>query len=250
MQCNGDIFEVESNIVEQLLYMSDYLVSMQEDGGSILDDYEATAAFCGIISMCGSEFGKYESSIDKTYKESAVKAWEWLEKNDCDTEVKSAARLYAAAQLYNLLKTEQYRIISEKYLNDKGDGYNQTEYDFLGAIAYMNSKSEVDMTLCTYIMMDMMQEADRVCDNVSADKVYSVGTLDIDEVMTDTAWISFFNYLVPSSEYISVLSSALEYIGGYNPEGINYIEECSDDKIYEYRGIVLFAISNILTADE
>jgi hypothetical protein len=248
MQCNGDVFENKSNIVEQLLRMSDYLISCQEKDGSILEDYEVTAAFCGIIGMCGNEFGKYESTIDETYKESALKAWEWIEDNNCDTDSRKAARFYAAAQLYNLLKTTGYKTIAENYLSDKGSEYSLNPYDFFGAIAYMNSKTEVDMDLCTYIMMDMISAADFICDNVSSDKVYRVGATDIDEVMTDTVQICFFNYLVPSSEYIGVLSSAIDYIGGYNPSGTNYLEISTDGKNYEYKGIMIFAISSILTS--
>jgi hypothetical protein len=248
MQCNGDVFEDESNIVEQLLFMSDDLISMQGSDGSIFEDYESTAAFCGIIAMCGNEFGKYEATIDKTYKESALNAWEWMEKNNCDTDSKNSARFYATAQLYNLLKTTDYKTMAEGYLRDKGDGYSQNLFDFFGAISYMNSKSEVDMSLCTDVMMDMITDADTICDNVSADKVYKVGASDIDEVMTDTLQICFFNYLVPSSEYIGVLSSAIDYIGGYNPDGINYMDVSMDGKYYEYKGIIVYAISNILSA--
>jgi hypothetical protein len=66
--------------------------------------------------------------------------------------------------------------------------------------------------------------------------------------MTDTLQICFFNYLVPSSEYIGVLSSAIDYIGGYNPDGINYMDVSMDGKYYEYKGIIVYAISNILSA--
>jgi hypothetical protein len=227
--------------------MSDELISLQESDGSILEDYETTAAFCGIIAMCGNEFGKYESTVDETYRESALKAWNWLEKNSCDTEERKEERFYAASQLYNLIKTTDYKEISEEYLNDRGSDYSKDSFVFFGAIAYMNSKADVDMSLCTYIMMDMIEEADRICDNISSDKVFAVGVSDIDEVMTDTAQICFFNYLVPSSEYISALSAAIEYVGGYNTYGINYMEEYPENKDFEYKAVMLFAISHILS---
>jgi hypothetical protein len=46
-----------------------------------------------------------------------------------------------------------------------------------------------------------------------------------------------------------MLDNTLDYIGGYNPEGINYIEDNTSDKNFEYKGIVLFALSNLVTED-
>jgi hypothetical protein len=250
MQCNGDVFGVESNIVQELLNMSDALLSMQSEDGSILDDYEATAAFCGIISMCGNEFGKYEETMEGTCKESANAAWKWLEGKPCDTEVKEEARFYAAAHLYGLYKTTTYKTISEDFLNSRESGYGEDSFGFYGSIAYMNSKAEVDRSLCTYIMTDMIEQADGICDNVTADKVYKVGTTEFDTAMDNTARISFINYLVPSSEYIDILTCAVEYIGGYNPSGENHLENMPEGRKYEYRGIMIYAVSNILTGIE
>jgi hypothetical protein len=250
MQCNGEAFDIDNNIVEELLHMSNDLVSLQEKDGSLLEDYEATAAFCGIISMCANEFGRYEDSIDKTYKEAADKAWAWLEDNtEIATEYK-AAEFYAASQLFGLSGDDKYKNISEAYLTElKKNDYVYDSFSFYGIIAYMSSKDTVDKELCTSIMMKMLDVVDDIANSASADKVYRVGTTDIDEVMTNTVQICLFNYLVPSREYTDLLSNTIEYIGGYNPSGTNYMENGTKDKYFEYKGIMLFAISNILTED-
>jgi restriction endonuclease S subunit len=97
-------------------------------------------------------------------------------------------------------------------------------------------------------MMKMLSKADSIANDALDDKVYKVGADDIDDVMTNTVQICFFDYLVPSREYTDLLSNTIEYIGGYNPSGINYMEN-TNDKNFEYKGIMLFAISNILTED-
>jgi hypothetical protein len=255
MQCNGEVFDVDNHVVEELLNMSDEMISMQGRNGSILDDYESTAAFCGIISMCSNEFGKYEADMDKTYKDAAMNAWEWLSANKCETDGEKAARFYAASQLFGLLDGEEYKGISEQYLKDmKAAKYSFDNFSFYGIIAYMSSKEDVDKELCTSIMMEMLSEADTIANNALDDKIYGVGAADIDDVMTNTVQICLFNYLVPSREYTDLLSNTIEYIGGYNPGGINYatssvIMEDTNDKNFEYKGIMLFAISNILTED-
>jgi hypothetical protein len=249
MQCNGDVFGADNHIVEQLLHMANDLISLQGDEGSIGGDYISTAAFCGIISMCCNEFGKYEATIEQTYKDVVNQAWSWLEMQDCDTDAKKAARFYATAQLYNLYKTTEYKEISEEYLNDKGSGYSMDAFTFYGVISYMNSKADVDMTMCTYIMSDMISNVDVICNNASADKVYNVGADDLDEIMINTVQICFFEFIIPSREYKDLLANTIDYIGGYNPNGINYMTENTNDKYFEYKGIMLFAISNILTED-
>jgi hypothetical protein len=249
MQCNGDVFEGENHIVEQLLYMSEDLIARQGEDGSIGGDYLSTAAFCGIIGMCCNEFGKYEETIEQIFKESIESSWSWLELQECDTDAKKAARFYTTAQLYNLYKTSEYKNMAEEYLNDKESGYSLDAFTFYGVISYMNSKADVDMSLCTYIMSDMISEADVISDNALADKVYKVGTDDIDDVITNAGLISFFDYIVPSREYKDLLANTIDYIGGYNPGGINYMTENTNEKYFEYKGIMLFAISNILTED-
>jgi hypothetical protein len=67
--------------------------------------------------------------------------------------------------------------------------------------------------------------------------------------MTNTAQICLFNYLVPSREYTDLLSNTIEYIGGYNQSGTNYMENGAKEKYFEYKGIMLFALSNIVTED-
>jgi hypothetical protein len=255
MQCNGEAFDIDNNIVEELLHMSDDLVSLQEKDGSLLEDYESTAAFCGIISMCANEFGKYEDSMDKTYKEAADKAWKWLEKQQLENDSEdikqyNAAQFYAASQLFDLLGGKDYQDISEAYLTElKKADYVYDNFSFYGIISYMSSTDTVDKELCTSIMMKMLNEVDDIANKASADKVYRVGTTDINEVMTNTAQICLFNYLVPSREYTDLLSNTIEYIGGYNQSGTNYMENGAKEKYFEYKGIMLFALSNIVTED-
>jgi hypothetical protein len=254
MQCNGEAFEIGSGIVNELLSMADILIAKQGKNGSISDDYEQTAAFCGIMAMCCAEFGKYDEKMESTYKEAALNAWEWLKTQKCTTNEAKSQRFYAAAQLFGLLDSKDYKTIAEQYLkNNKTDertnNYYFERYSFYGTVAYMNSKGDIDKELCTDVMMYMLMQADEIADSASSDKTYKVGVTDIDLVFDNALQICFFNYLVPSREYTDMLDNTLDYIGGYNPEGINYIEDNTSDKNFEYKGIVLFALSNLVTED-
>jgi hypothetical protein len=192
--------------------------------------------------------------MESTYKEAALNAWEWLKTQKCTTNEAKSQRFYAAAQLFGLLDSKDYKTIAEQYLkNNKTDertnNYYFERYSFYGTVAYMNSKGDIDKELCTDVMMYMLMQADEIADSASSDKTYKVGVTDIDLVFDNALQICFFNYLVPSREYTDMLDNTLDYIGGYNPEGINYIEDNTSDKNFEYKGIVLFALSNLVTED-
>ena len=89
MQCNGSLFEEAYNyfseeerdkqLVTQLLYFASWMMEQQSADGSLYGDYEATAAFCGVMVMSRDVFGKYEASVSEEHKAAYDKAWRWLE---------------------------------------------------------------------------------------------------------------------------------------------------------------------------
>lgn len=76
LQCNGALFEAayqhldqdgqDKQLVTQLLYMGKWLSSRQKSDGSMYDNYEATAAFCGIMAMSRDMFGRYEENVARS----------------------------------------------------------------------------------------------------------------------------------------------------------------------------------------
>ncbi len=265
MQCNGELFETtyglmeetDRKIVEQLLYVADMLISKQQNDGSLYGDYEATAAFCGIISMCRTNFGKYAEDVDRTYEKAVDKAWSWIEANKANSSEKKAAKFYAAAQMFNSGNDEIYREISEQYINEKESNYSEDSFTFYGTLAYMGAKSEVDRDLCTYIMMDMVERTETICDDVAKDKLFNVGTDLIGDNMSNMLHLCFINYLVPSREYTDMIENIIQYIGGFNGTGTCYIGEDgiwkiipdNENKSFEWTGIMLFAISDLMTEE-
>jgi hypothetical protein len=233
------------------------LISKQQNDGSLYGDYEATAAFCGIISMCRTNFGKYAEDVDRTYEKAVDKAWSWIEANKANSSEKKAAKFYAAAQMFNSGNDEIYREISEQYINEKESNYSEDSFTFYGTLAYMGAKSEVDRDLCTYIMMDMVERTETICDDVAKDKLFNVGTDLIGDNMSNMLHLCFINYLVPSREYTDMIENIIQYIGGFNGTGTCYIGEDGiwkiipdiENKSFEWTGIMLFAISDLMTEE-
>ncbi len=125
LQCNGSLFEAayqhldkseqDKQLVTQLLYMGKWLSSRQKSDGSLYDNYEATAAYCGIMAMSWDMFGRYEANVAREYQQAADAAWEWIEQHSCETDSERNAKFYAAAQLFKADGGEKYKIIAEEF---------------------------------------------------------------------------------------------------------------------------------------
>ena len=77
--------------------MAEWLLTFQDEKtGSMFDDYEATAAFCGVLAQSADSFGKYDAVVSKQFMEASKKAWKWLEKQSKQAKECPSAQFYAA----------------------------------------------------------------------------------------------------------------------------------------------------------
>lgn len=257
MQCNGALFEAayqhldqgeqDKQLVTQLLYMGKWLSSRQKGDGSMYGDYEATAAFCGIMAMSRDMFGRYEANVGREYQQAADAAWGWLEQQPCETDREKAARFYAAAQLYKADGNAGYRAAAEKFLREKAEDYASERFVFYGVLAYISAESGTDRDLCTYIMRDVVDRVEALCEEIRQDEVFGTGTRTIEENMSNMLHLSFVNYLTPSKEYTVIIENTIQYMGGLNVDGTCYIGTGSAQvQSVEWKGILLLAMSDMI----
>ena len=264
LQCNGSLFEAayaqlpengqDRQLVAQLLYMAKWLMSQQQDDGSLYGDCEATAAFCGIMAMSRDHFGKYEASVGKEYMQAARKAWKWLEQQKYDTDVTKSARFYAAAQLFRTSNDAAYKKIAEDYLREKKENYSEEQFVFYGVLAYISAEKGTDRDLCTAVMKDMVERTEDICEEVRNDDLFGTGTRTAESNMANMLHLSFVNYLTPSKEYTVIIENTIKYMGGLNESGICYMGAAGkwnsaaavDGRTFEWKGIMLLGISDML----
>lgn len=264
MQCNGSIFEEayrhfdeeeqDKQLVTQLLYFASWLMAQQGADGSLYNDYEATAAFCGILVMSRDMFGRYEASVSKEYKEASDKAWRWLEKQECDTEAKKNARFYAAAQLFKAEYSEDYKKIAEDFLREREKDYSEERFVFYGVLAYISAGNNTDRDLCTHIMKDMVDKNEQACEEAKNDVFFGTGKRTLYDSLYNMLLLCFVNYITPSKEYTEIIENTIQYIGGLNESGVCYMEGSgswkalseTQDRSLEWNGILLFGMSDLL----
>lgn len=264
MQCNGALFEEaykhfgedekDKQLVTQLLYFASWLMAHQEADGSLYGDYEATAAFCGIMVMSRDMFGRYEESVSKEYKEASDRAWEWLEKQECDTDVRKSARFYAASQLFKAEYSQEYKKIAEDFLREKNADYSTQRFVFYGVISYISAGDNTDRDLCTHIMKDLVDQNELAGNEAEKDNFFGTGRRTAYNNLYNMLLISFVNYITPSKEYTEIIENTIQYMGGLNENGVCYIDESGVWKEYseisernlEWNGILLFGMSDLL----
>lgn len=258
MQCNGPLFEAayqhldqseqDKQLVTQLLYMGKWLSSRQSSDGSLYGNYEATAAFCGIMAMSWDMFGRYEASVGREYQNAANAAWEWLEKQPCETDREKNARFYAAAQLFHADRGGKYKNIAEEFLWAKETDYSSERFVFYGVLAYISAEGGTDRDLGTYIMRDMVDRVETICEEVKQDCVLGTGTRTAEENMSNMLHLSFVNYLTPSKEYTVIIENTIQYMGGLNEDGICYMgADGAQAQSLEWKGILLLSMSDMIS---
>lgn len=264
MQCNGALFEEAYNhfgedekdkqLVTQLLYFASWLMAHQSADGSLYNDYEATAAFCGIMVMSRDMFGRYEASVSKEYKDASDKAWKWLEQQECDTDVRKNARFYAASQLFKAEYKAEYKNTVESFLLEKDKDYSTQRFVFYGVIAYISAGDNIDRDLCTHIMKDLVDQNELAGNEAKRDAFFGTGKRTVYNSLYNMLLISFVNYITPSKEYTEIIENTIQYMGGLNEKGVCYIDgsgvwkELSEtsERNLEWNGILLFGMSDLL----
>lgn len=252
LQYHGSLFETDNDLVTQMLRMAEWMLTCQSEDGSLYADYEATAAFCGIMTMCADNFGKYDSSIAQNYKTAASKAWKWMEKQPQEQVVKDAL-FYAAAQMFRLEGTMAYQNLVTQHLTKEQGRLTENLYNFLGTTLYIASVENTSRDLCTKVMQEFVEETEKICETEKKNPSL-VYTDVLQENLHKVLLICFVDYITPSNEYAVIMENTLHYIAGRNDSGVEYLDtqgkwNVADSTVsenYEWNSMLIFFLSDLL----
>ena len=256
LQCHGVLFEKDNNLVMQLLELAEWLMSFQDEAtGSMFEDYEATAAFCGVLTQSAAAFGKYDANVAKDFTAAAKKAWIWMEKNPEKAKEYPSAQFYAASQLYKTEGSWGYKTTIEDYLATRATRITEDRFAFYGSVIYLNTIKGTNRDLCTKIMQELVDETEEIS-RKAKENPYLVYSNDIAENLQKVLLICFVDYITPSNEYAVIIENTLHYLFGRNETGGRYLSEAGAwvsmdrtvDKTLEWNGILLFCLSDLLNS--
>lgn len=254
LQCHGGLFEKDNNLVTKLLELAEWLMSFQDEtNGSMFDDYEATAAFCGVLTQTSEAFGKYDADVAKDFTAATKSAWRWMEKNAHMANEYPSAQFYACALFYKRDGSFQYKKSIENYLQTRKKRITEDKFAFYGSVIYLNTIKGTDRDLCTKIMQELVDETEEISRTTKTNP-YLIYSNEIEKNLQKVLLICFVDYITPSNEYAEILENTLHYLLGRNETGERYLNEAggwiaSDitaGKTMEWDGILLFCLSDLL----
>ena len=254
LQCHGGLFEKDNNLVTKLLELAEWLMSFQDEAnGSMFGDYEATAAFCGVLTQSAAAFGKYDTDVAKNFTSAAKRAWRWMEKNPDMAREYPSAQFYASAQLYKTEGSLEYKKSIEQYLQTRKKRITEDRFAFYGSVIYLNTIKGTNRDLCTKIMQELVDETEEIS-RKTKENPYLIYSNDIEKNLQKVLLICFVDYITPSNEYAVIIENTLHYLLGRNETGGRYLNEAggwiaSDvtaGKTMEWDGILLFCLSDLL----
>lgn len=252
LQYHGALFETDNDLVTQMLRMAEWMLNCQSEDGSLYADYEATASFCGIMTMCTNNFGKYDKTIAKSYKTAATKAWQWMEKQPQE-QVEKDALFYAAAQLFSAEGTPAYQELVTQHLMKERGRLTENMHNFFGATLYIASVDYTSRDLCTKIMQEFVDETEKICE-IEKQNPSRVYTNVLYENLRKVLLICFVDYITPSNEYAVILENTLHYVFGRNNTGAGFLDaqgkwnviDSTVSENYEWNSILIFFFSDLL----
>lgn len=254
LQCHGGLFEKDNNLVTKLLELAEWLMSFQDKkNGSMFGDYEATAAFCGVLTQSAATFGKYDADVAKDFTAAAKNAWRWMEKNVDMAREYPSAQFYASAQLYKTNGSLEYKKTIEQYLETRKKRITEDRFAFYGSVIYLNTIKGTNRDLCTKIMQELVDETEEIS-RKTKENPYLIYSNDIEKNLQKVLLICFVDYITPSNEYAVIIENTLHYLLGRNETGGRYLNEAggwiasdiTSGKTMEWDGILLFCLSDLL----
>lgn len=248
---HGATFEKDNDLITQLLRAAKWMTSIQDPAsGSIYDDYEATAAFCGIMAICANRFGKYENELAAEYIAAYKKAWKCLAAWDKSTgqDLYPEAYFYVNAQLYRYNYNKAYQNVIHTYLERNKKSVVGSRFSFYGAVAYLETEQGTNRDLCSKLMQQLVDEAEKIS-QTSKEDVFQVYSDDVAVNLEKAVLIGLVDYITPSKEYEVMLENMIHYILGSNALGMCYIAKDGQWQTVaqmEWTGILLYCLSDLL----
>lgn len=251
LQCHGTIFEKDSDLVTWILKAASIVMEGQDEKGSIYKDYEATAAFCGVMNLCAKNFGKYDSTLATSYRTAGEKAWDWMQTQEAENQ--EDALFYAATAKFYVSANEEAKQEVESYLRRNHGKLTETYLSLFGSFLYLGAEKGTDRDLCHAVMQELVDETESICEK-QKENPYLVYASELSEDMKQLLIISFIDYVSPSNEYAVVMENSLHYLAGRNPEGIKILNLSGEWAQHRYteewvpiwNGILINCLSSLI----
>ena len=183
---------------------------------------------CGYRAAVLARYAYLTRNMDSAFAGECLKAAESAWKSaGKDLSVPDDVYALAAAELYRLTGSGQYRKVAEDYLRlcaqQKG---KMSDLEFFAGVVYMKTKSSVDVTLCDSLIDKLMEEAESIAAKSKQDPFLvclGKNSADSRTLLQEMLRICVVNHVITNHEYNTVIENHFHYLMGRNPQSICYV---------------------------
>ena len=260
------------DILDEIRYETEWFLKMQDkqtgavyagvtvyDKGSYVEPASASAEFAFAMAM--AKFGYLYQNYDKNYAMTCLKAADrafkhailYEDTGDSETEIWQFA---AAAEIYRAAGQISYQKYLVEYLSGADFSLSGDMVQLSGCVTYLSTKQTVSMLLCEKIMEMLMDQAEEISE-VARGSLYMVSQKaegDSSALLTQAAYLTIVNHVIPNYEYKTMIEDQLHYLLGRNENGFDYIRDdtgkgpCVINQFQE-DGMLIFLLSGIVSGN-
>lgn len=211
------------------LRFANELVKLEREKLSTLDKY-MKAAVLAKASYVLEGWGN-KSNAEQIAKTS----FEEAEENLSEEDQLSAARVFAAAELYRLTGMVTYKSVVDATVMDViPEGFSYEEPGFYGLFTYLNSENQGTYKVSGNMMEYIFEKAnDAVKDNFEQqiisiridDSLFEKEEAQVRETVDNARLVAMADYISECVEYETYMEKVLCYIGGANLTGKDYTQQ-------------------------
>ncbi len=214
------------DILDQLKLVADNLIIKYEKG----DAYPEEDAYkvIGFLAKYAFAYEVYEPTAVTQYTRLAQSMWT----DTYEEFIPVMSAYFAACELYRTTGVGKYQTILNEYSEYTVHTYDgESIYKLYGDITYLSTNRTVNKNYCQVIMEERIERAIEIAGEKEED--YSFKLADtVDEMLYHTFELLVVDYIVISYEYRTMIANQINYFGGVNTKGTNYIEQLQSDPFY------------------
>ncbi len=188
--------------------------------------------YAAVMSLFSYEYERFDRSYASECMKTAVNAYnnaekEYSEASDKEKKALDDKRFWAAAQLYKLTGSREYRNTAESYADDPPTGFNENSNGYLGTVAYLTCYNKTDLKVSELMLTALMDDINDVLrESFKNDYYVAVDTESDDKAIgtiTENARLMVLgNYISKNIRYVEAGENHIAYLYGRNSLGKDY----------------------------
>ena len=218
-----------ADILDECRYETKWLLHQTQ--ASPDGDGETCAYQAAVLAKYAYLTRELDGDFSAKCQKAAQAAWKGMAQ---DGETPEDMLALAAAELYRATGNVTYAAAAEEHLKACLTKGKLTEAEFFCGVAYMNTKSKVEVALCEAVIKKIMEEAETIAARSKNSRFLICSEREnesADVLLGEMLRICIVNHIITNHEYNTVIENHFHYLMGRNPDAIRYASCFEGEKL-------------------